>query len=215
MSFADLKQIATPFTCPVAAESSVVPGFGIGSDENIIIEGEAYDESYYPEVGLYEEDPFGFLDMDNNFANATLSSNGSAPMPFSNETVIQKEDPSTSRAEEKKCVAKGTGVLLGEDCFKYVRPPLSFGGSGKQVHMSHRLMYWAGIWYCAECGAWKGQQRAVLLYKQCTFTLKPAGAAALALIVRKKPPAPHVQLLDGIGKRPLIVKYLTEEEAAG
>ena len=81
---------------------------------------------------------------------------------------------------------------------------LFLGQGGRAVHSSHRMMFWAGVYYCARCGSW-GISKVVRLADPCCRRPTPAGEAVLNNISRQKPPAPRARLREGRSLRPILV----------
>ena len=130
-----------------------------------------------------DEDPFDLGDMD-------LDGNFSAP-PAAEPAGQQVSHCDATTFSEHR-VFKGS-VLLSVS-------------STRPVHDSHRMMYWAGIFYCSRCGSW-GTVKARKLFLPCHATPTPAGALALKRIQGGYAPTPSTKLKKGVGLRPSLVDF--------
>ena len=130
------------------------------------------------------DEPFemGKMDLDGSFE----------PLAAPNSDGIDAVEPThapTSRPQAEHRVLKG-------------RLYLTVGA--KPVHVSHRMMHWAGVYYCARCGSW-GTAETRNLQTACPTRPSAAGIAVLKRIEDRRPPTKLTKLLDGKDIRPCLV----------
>ena len=140
----------------------------------------------HPDVFVhdFEPDPFdlGDMDLDGNFDPSGM------PAELEQEVVVTSLASSAIGSSERKMLK---GQLL-----------LSVGSL--PVHTSHRVMYWAGVYYCAKCGCW-GTVKTRHLSKPCTQRPSPAGQAALKRLEAGRAPTKPTKLLEGSSARPRLI----------
>ena len=111
------------------------------------------------------------------------------------------------RGRKQVRLALRRGSCKGAKTFlehRVVQGELFLGVDSKPAHASHRIMHWAGVYYCALCGCW-GTSRVVKLSLACARTPTAAGAEVLRRIGLQLPPAPGTMLQPGISTRPVLV----------
>ena len=83
---------------------------------------------------------------------------------------------------------------------RVVQGELFLGVDSRPVHASHRIMHWAGVYYCALCGCW-GTSRVVKLSLACNRAPTAASTEVLRRIGLQLAPAPGTMLQPGICAR--------------
>ena len=86
-----------------------------------------------------------------------------------------------------KQVANGAMHIERPDAMTTVRVGRS------DLHTSHTILHFQGIWWCARCGAYTNiadfaKSGPKLLLKQCLRAARPGGRIALQLLARGRPP---------------------------
>ena len=114
---------------------------------------------------------------------------------------IQAGEKGSTSNSESLIAQTADRSSLSAGIYKHMYGEIVVSPDGKPLHMSHWLCWWAGIRYCAECGAW-ALHRSVKLCKPCQGKAEAAGRRALYLIGTKFSLAQHVNLLPGIDERP-------------
>ena len=89
---------------------------------------------------------------------------------------------------------------------RFVEGRLCLGAGDRAVHQTHRMMFWAGIYYCALCGRW-GKTKVVKLSEPCCRTPTDAGREVLKRLADGRPPAPRATLQAGQSIRPVLVTH--------
>ena len=132
-----------------------------------------------PDADLEPDDPFGIGEMD-------LDGNSVPPPP-----------PPPTHAS----------VLSRPNRFsehRVIKGHLYLSVSSQPVHASHRMMFWAGIFYCARCGSW-GTVKTRNLSLPCNLSPSIAGALAIKRVERGRAPTKATKLKEGLGLRPSLV----------
>ena len=93
-----------------------------------------------------------------------------------------------------------TDTRVSANCYKIILGQVLLGPKATPVHESHDLWFWAGLYYCQNCGAF-GNHRSVLLGSPCKRHPSKAGAAALKRLRRGQAPSPSIQVTGDVTKK--------------